>query len=282
MVLGWISRLVSKLECVNCGSAGLRLSSTLPDEGEDLPPHGYIVCDNCNTLYPIAEGIADMMPRQTRPALTMAGWSNHFAPAPQVYERIWRRRALTLLTNERFSVEREWGWLNEWTNVQAGEFVIDLGTSTGLYARGLSGKGATIIGVDAAWGMLSEAKKYVEREKRKGIVLMRATAEHLPFRDWSMDAVVVGGSLNEMKSIGAALGEAKRVTRRGGRMFVMSLSKARENPGRLVQDFLGASGIQFPAVNVFNAMAQKAGWEIQRQELRGVVLFSLMGRGSEG
>lgn len=207
--------------------------------------------------------------------LTLAGWSNHFFPTPQLYERIWRRRSLTILTGENFSVEREWKLLNEWTNVQAGERVIDLGTSTGLYARGLSESGATIFAIDLAWEMLREAKKQIAREKRKGIVLMRAPAEKLPFQEASADAVVVGGSLNEMQTFANPLREAYRVTRRDGRMFVMSLSKATTLRGAVLQTLAGASGIKFPAVNEFNALAQHAGWNVADQELKGSVLFSV-------
>lgn len=266
------------MQCPNCRYTSLRPSTTATRDGELLPLHGYIVCDHCNTLYPIAQHILDMVPERARLGLTLAGWSNHFSPTPQLYERIWRRRALTLLTGEAYSVEREYALLNEWTNVRAGEYVIDLGTSTGLYARGLGDRGATVLAVDLAWEMLREAKKYIEREQCRGIVLMRAAAENLPFQAESMDAVVVGGSLNEMKSIGTALREARRVTRRGGRMFVMSLCRATEKPGRAVQRFLSTGGIQFPAVNEFNRMAQNAGWEIEKQQPKGVVLFSLLVR----
>ena len=51
---------------------------------------------------------------------------------------------------------------------------------------GLSDKGATILAVDLAWSMLREARGYIEREKRSGIVLMRAAAENPPY--WTTDA----------------------------------------------------------------------------------------------
>ena len=145
----------------------------------------------------------------------------------------------------------------------------------GLYARGMADRGATILAVDLAWGMLREARGYIEREQRSGIVLMRAAAENLPFHDESIDAVVVGGSFNEMKSIRVALAEANRVVRRGGRMFVMSLSKATSWRGRFLQMLASMSGIKFPRVNEFNALTSQTGWHIANQELRGIVLFRL-------
>ncbi len=241
-----------------------------------LPRDGYLVNESAGTVYNIRNGILDLTANLKHSDLTPAGWSNHFFPTPQLYERIWRKRALTILSGENFSVARELNVLNDWVKVQAGEYVIDLGTSTGLYARGITNKFVTTFAIDLSWGMLREAKKYIGREKWQGIVLMRAAAENLPFHDASMDAIVVGGSFNEMKSIAVAMREANRVTRRGGRMFVMSLSRATNNPARLLQKLARASGIKFPSVNEFNAMANQTGWNVTNQEAKGSVLFSLL------
>ncbi len=267
--------ILAKLQCPRCRAKTLRLSASAVMDAEWLPPHGYLVCDACNALYPIAQHILDMAIGQKQ-TLTLAGWSNHFFPTPQLYEPIWRRRALSILTGENFSVEREYALMNEWTNVQAGESVMDLGTSTGLYARGITPQGVTTVAIDLAWDMLTEAQKYIAREKRQGIVLMRAAAEILPFRDESMDAVVVGGSFNEMNSMEKALQETQRVVRRDGRMFVMSLSQATKMPGQITQTLLTPSGIKFPNVNEFNAMVKRTGWNVAEQELKGIVLFSLL------
>lgn len=239
-----------------------------------LPEHGYAVCDACQRLYPISSAILDMVVYDKGFALTLAGRSNDFFPTPQLYERLWRKRALTLMTGEPFPVAREMQWLRDWTKLRAGECAVDLGSSTGLYARGLSETGATVFAVDLATGMLREAQNYIRREQRQGIVLLRGSAENLPFHDASMDAVVVGGSLNEMKSMRAAMQEAFRVVRPGGRMVTMSLSRAYTSLGRALQKSAGMSGIQFPTVAEFNSNVEQSGWKIAEQELKGIVLFS--------
>lgn len=266
----WLERL----RCPQTKIGGLEISALSEHRVNGLPGDGYLVCKAGSTVYDIRDGIVDFAPHIPRAALTFAGWSNHFFPTPQLYERIWRKRALTLLTGENFPVTREMQWLREWTQAQAGEAVIDLGTSTGLYARGLSETGATIMAVDLAMGMLREARKYIQSEKRDGIVLLRTAAENLPFHDASVDAVVVGGSLNEMKSMRAALQESYRVVRKGGRMVTMSLSRAYSARGRSLQKLLGMSGIQFPTVAEFNNDVEQSGWKIAKQELKGIVLFS--------
>lgn len=268
----WLERI----RCPKTKLGGLTTSAISEPSAAGVPQNGYLVCKAGGTVYDIKNGILDLTTKLPRNALTSAGWSNHFPPTPQLYERLWRQRALTLLTGEKFPVAREIEWLNAWAQLEAGECVVDLGTSTGLYARGLSERGATIFAVDLAGGMLREAQGYIQREQRRGIVLMRAAAENLPFHDASMDAVVVGGSLNEMKSIASALHESHRVVRRGGRMVVMSLVKAYKQPGMVLQSLARQGGIQFPQVNELNAMAMQARWKIAKQELEGIVLFTLL------
>lgn len=272
----WLARL----RCPKTKLGGFTTSFVSPRVENGIPRNGYLICESASTVYSVRGGIVNLVPPRTRLPLTVAGWSNHFFPSPQLYEAIWRRRALTFMSGELFPVTREYALLNDWAQVQPGEGVIDLGTSTGLYARGLSDRDATIFAIDLSWGMLREARGYIEREKRRGIVLMRAAAENLPFHDNSMDAVVVGGSFNEMQSIRAAMAEAYRVTRPGGRMFVTSLSQASRWRARVLQSLARLSGIQFPSVNQFNALAQQTGWNIAAQELKGIVLFSLLTKGA--
>ena len=268
----WLERL----RCPQTKMGGLTVSEISNADENALPQNGYLVCAAGGTVYDIRDGILDLAPQTRFSALTLAGWSNHFFPTPQLYERIWRKRALGLMTGETFSVAREMQWLRDWAQLQAGECAVDLGTSTGLYARGLSETGATIFAVDLAQGMLREAQKYIRSEKRANIVLMRAAAENLPFHEDSVDAVVVGGSLNEMKSMRAAMQESFRVVRAGGRMVTMSLSQAEKPRGKFLQTLAKQSGIQFPTVNQFNTDAAHAGWKIAKQELKGIVLFSLL------
>jgi SAM-dependent methyltransferase/uncharacterized protein YbaR (Trm112 family) len=266
---------VELLRCPQTKLGGFTPSFIAPETENGLPRRGYLVCTTGGTAYSIRDGVLDLALPVKRSALTPAGWSNHLFPTPQLYERLWRRRALTLMMGEAFPPAREWALMNDWTNVQPGEYVVDLGTSTGLYARGLAGHGATILAVDLAWGMLREARRNIKRERRQGIILIRAAAENLPFHDAGIDAVVVGGSLNEMKSADVVLREARRVVRPGGRLFAMSLTQATRRPGAILQALAGLSGITFPAVTDLNSAAKAAGWTLARQELKGIVLFSL-------
>ena len=87
--------------------ARLRLSTTASEDSEPCRCMAILFVTIAIRCIPLRERILDMVPDRARLALTLAGWSNQFPPTPQFYERIWRRRAMTRLTGERFSVEAQ-------------------------------------------------------------------------------------------------------------------------------------------------------------------------------
>jgi SAM-dependent methyltransferase len=210
--------------------------------------------------------------------LTIAGFSNYLPFLPWGYENIWRPRSLAQLSGENLPVERELKLLNDWLAVQARELVIDLGSSTDLYARGIGKQNAdaTIVAIDMSMGMLGAGRAYARRDGVKNIAHIRAPAQRLPFADASFDALMCGGSLNEFRSMGEALQEAHRVCKPDGRLFAMSLLKATSLGGRFGQWNARLSGISFPTPDEFNATIESTGWTRERQQVFGVVVFTLL------
>jgi len=128
-----------------------------------------------------------------------------YAALAPVYERRWRRyldetaaRAVAAL------------------DPRPGECVLDAGCGTGMLLRRLAeaAPGIRLIGVDASPEMLAEAR----REAPDGTTLQQADVRHLPFADASFDAVVIGSVLHYLPDAEAALAEAARVLRPGGRL----------------------------------------------------------------
>jgi len=197
---------------------------------------------------------------------------------PWGYENIWRPRSLALLSRETFPVAREIKLLNDWVAPQSGELIVDLGSSTDLYARGIgkSNADAIIVAIDMATGMLLAGRKYMLRDGVKNIAHVRAPVQRLPFADASVEALVCGGSLNEFRSMSEALREARRVVKSDGRLFAMSLSKATSLAGRIGQWNARLSGISFPPLDEFNRVIAQAGWQCERQQVYGIVVFTLM------
>jgi ubiquinone/menaquinone biosynthesis C-methylase UbiE len=102
-----------------------------------------------------------------------------------------------------------------------GERVLDLGSGTGAFEERLAETvpGAEVVGVDVAPAMVERA-----RRKLQGVPAVsfeRADAHALPFEAERFDAVVTASTFHYFDRPAAALAEAARVVRPGGRLVVL-------------------------------------------------------------
>jgi len=104
--------------------------------------------------------------------------------------------------------------------------VLDVGGGTGANLPHLApGQVARLVLLDPSPGMLARARRRA-RELGVEAQLVRGRAEWLPFPDRSFDAVVFTLSLCTIGDPATALGEARRVLRRGGRLLVLEHVRA--------------------------------------------------------
>ena len=98
------------------------------------------------------------------------------------------------------------------------EHVLDVGTGTGLVAHLVAPlvSPGLVIGIDLSANMLSIARAH----KAKNLQFMGMAAEHLVFRPETFDMVTMGETLAYLADPTAALAEANRVLRPGGRLAV--------------------------------------------------------------
>ncbi|MEU5397684.1 methyltransferase domain-containing protein [Streptomyces sp. NPDC005963] len=92
--------------------------------------------------------------------------------------------------------------------------VLEVGVGTGVVAAGLAAIGHTVRGVDVSEPMLEVAATRFDGE------LLLGDGMALPFEDASQDNVVYVHALHLMPDMSAALAEAARVLRPGGRVVV--------------------------------------------------------------
>jgi ubiquinone/menaquinone biosynthesis C-methylase UbiE len=97
--------------------------------------------------------------------------------------------------------------------------VLDLGCGTGLLLGELRRRGRFVIGVDSSGKMLSIART------RGGPPLVRADADHLPFRDRTFDCVVSVTLLQNMPEPARTVVEATRVLKKSGIGIFTSLKR---------------------------------------------------------
>jgi SAM-dependent methyltransferase len=237
---------VPHLACPWCGAGELALDVRAEDRGGIS--EGSLGCGRCRRVTAVSGGIWDAMGPWT-PSRSLAQLSNIVPLTARIYESLWRRRSLTLLSGRPFPLAEELDELVAAVDVPAGSLVVDVGCSEGLYARTLAARrGAVVLAVDHAVPFLRRAR---ERALHEGVrvVAVRALAQHLPVRSGAAAAVVIGGSYNEIGDQGACMAEAGRVLEPGGRFFMMSLVASRTRPGKLVQALVRPSGITFPSVD---------------------------------
>jgi len=117
------------------GERPLEVASIVEKEGKEII-HGMLLSPE-QGLYPIREGILDLLP-QGAGLLSPAQKSNQLWPTAQFYERPWRSNTLTVFSGESFPFSREQPIFYEMLGHLAGGLWLDLAASTALYGRWLA------------------------------------------------------------------------------------------------------------------------------------------------
>lgn len=271
------------LRCPFCDGGPITVSSTAGPSrsSDDRIDNATLICQGCRRTTEVIDRIWHAMGNRTW-SKTAAQISNVVPPTPQLYERVWRVRSLSLLSGRPFPVEEELAELVDALRPApggvgskipclsgTGRVLADVACSEGLYARTMAAEGATVFAVDHSRPFLRRA---VEHSTALPVVAVRAMAQHLPFVSGTLDGSAMGGSLNEIGDQLGAVKELARIVRPGGTIFCMSLSTATTRPGRMLQRVLSPMGISTPTKEATLALFTNAGAEIVAARLDRVVL----------
>ncbi len=173
--------------------------------------------------------------------------------------------------------------LIDWLKPRPGMALVDVGGGTGDIAfRFMKRGGGPVYVVDVNAEMLSVGRdRAVDRGHLDGVTWIGGDAEHLPVADGSMDAYTTAFCIRNVTRIGAALKEAQRVLKPGGRFLCLEFSHValpmleglydtysfRVLPAlgqavagnREAYQYLAESIRRFPAQDTFAGMIAKAG-----------------------
>lgn len=241
---------------------------------------GRLRCPACGAAYAVAGGVADLLGPRALPD-SPAQLVNALPPTVWAYERLWRPRALSLLSGEPFGYRRELALVAGLLAPAGGGLIVDVACSSGLYARALArALGAAaghVVGIDHALPMLRQARAFARAEGLR-VSFVRARAQALPFAAGAAAGLAMGGSLNEIGDVAGALGELRRALAPGGRCALMCLVRAETGAGRALQGALGLGGLSFPTLAELNLRLAAAGLRLRSQWRHGVVVFCLLTR----
>jgi demethylmenaquinone methyltransferase/2-methoxy-6-polyprenyl-1,4-benzoquinol methylase len=109
---------------------------------------------------------------------------------------------------------------------RAGEDILDMAGGTGDVALRMARRGARVTVADINADMLQVGKQRAESRELKGLSWKVENAETLSFADRSFDGYTIVFGIRNVTDIPAALREAHRVLRRGGRFYCMEFSSS--------------------------------------------------------
>jgi demethylmenaquinone methyltransferase/2-methoxy-6-polyprenyl-1,4-benzoquinol methylase len=123
-----------------------------------------------------------------------------------------------------YGQDRRWKRrLVERAEARPGLRMLDLATGTGDIAFGLAVRGAEVVGLDVTRRMIDLARAKNVSGCRVRFLVGDMVA--LPFPDASFDVVTVGYGLRNVPDLAAAIDEAARVLRPGGRVLSLDFNR---------------------------------------------------------
>ena len=135
----------------------------------------------------------------------------------EVNGRLWGARASDWADIQESTVRPVYEAVLERTRVMSGTRYLDVGCGAGMAAQIAAARGAQVSGIDAAEELLAIARQRTPRGDFR-----RGDLEELHFDDQSFDVVTGFNSFQYAGNPAVALGEARRVTRPGGGVVIMT------------------------------------------------------------
>jgi ubiquinone/menaquinone biosynthesis C-methylase UbiE len=134
--------------------------------------------------------------------------------------------------------------LLEAVRLAAGMKLLDVPTGSGALAAEATRRGASVVGIDIAPGMITQARKL-----HPGIDFRVGEVEHLPIADGALDAVVCAFGIGHFPYPEASVAECMRTLKPGGRIaFSWWDTSDKQRIQGLIRDAVADVGAKPPPV----------------------------------
>ena len=137
----------------------------------------------------------------------------------RMFDRVAKRYDIL---NDLLSLGQTKRWRKKVSKIIApkpGERILDIAAGTGTSSAALAKSGAEVIAVDFSRGMIETGKRL-----HPDLTFVFGDALALPFNDDEFDIATISFGLRNTHDTSKALAEALRVTRPGGRIYVVEFS----------------------------------------------------------
>ena len=124
--------------------------------------------------------------------------------------------------NDLLSLGQTKAWRKAVTAIidpRPGVKILDIAAGTGSSSRPLADKGADVISLDFSEGMLA-----IGRKRNPDLTFIQGDALKMPFPDENFDITTISFGLRNTHDTAAALVEAHRVTKPGGKIVAVEFS----------------------------------------------------------
>jgi len=173
--------------------------------------------------------------------------------------------------------------------IKEGETVLDLGSGAGIdcfLASRKVGAGGKVIGVDMTLEMVEMARANAKKYGFENVEFRQGEIEALPVESNSVDVIISNCVINLSPDKEQVFSEARRVLRKGGRMYVSDivllkeLTKAQKNDEKLVAGCVGGALLKEDYLKIIekaglNARILHEDREISKTQYNGIALESL-------
>lgn len=201
--------------------------------------------------------------KQNKNSFSIAQKTNFWKTTVFLYEK-WRFRSSSLLSKKKLDFEKECKIMQEWIQSKAEDLILDIGSSTGLYARRLKQYADAnhipiqVIGTDISPHFVRFANKKADAESLKNLRFYVMDTTKLPFKNNIFDKIIMGGSFNEISHYEQAVQEWHRVLKPSGLLFSTNLVYS--NKKNLLLRLLALSGIHVHTPEEMKTFFEKAGF----------------------